>query len=157
MLHTRIDLSEKAREKLIDLLNARLAELIDLRLRVKQAHWNVRGPNFIAIHEMFDGFAGTLDAHIDVVAERVGQLGGLAAGSLRQVADATTLKAYPAKATKAEQHLEALADAYAAVGKNVRKAIDLADELGDAAAADIFTAASRELDKSLWFIESHLN
>lgn len=154
-VQTRNDLKSNTRTTAIAILNARLAEAIDLALITKQAHWNVKGPQFIAIHEMLDGFRTELDGHVDTIAERAVQLGGTAHGTLQDVTKSTTLKPYPTDIHKTKDHLAALIDRYAAVAKSARAAIDEADEAGDADTADIFTAYSRALDKSLWFLEAH--
>lgn len=153
---TKNDLKSNTKIASIELLNARLADAIDLALVTKQAHWNVKGPQFIAIHEMLDGFRTELDGHVDTLAERAVQLGGTAHGTSQEVAKATTLKPYPTDIHKTKDHLSALIDRYAAMAKSVRKAIDEAEEAGDAGTADIFTAFSLGLDKSLWFLEAHI-
>ncbi len=156
MVKSRIDLKSNTKKEVIELLNARLADAIDLALITKQAHWNLKGPTFIAVHEMLDGFRSALDEHVDTVAERVAQLGGIALGTTQAVGKATSLKPYPTDITKVTDHLTALVEHYAQVANSVRAGIDACDELGDAGSADILTAYSRELDKSLWFLDSHL-
>lgn len=156
MHETKNDLKSNARKSSIEILNARLAEAIDLALITKQAHWNVKGPQFIAVHEMLDGFRTELDDHVDTIAERAVQLGGTALGTSQIVAKASPLPAYPTDIYKIRDHLEALIDRYAASAKSARAAIAEADEAGDADTADIFTAYSRALDKSLWFLEAHV-
>jgi starvation-inducible DNA-binding protein len=153
---TKNDLKANARKSSIEILNARLAEAIDLALITKQAHWNVKGPQFIAVHEMLDGFRKELDNHVDTIAERAVQLGGTALGTTQIVAKATPLEPYPTDIFKIADHLAALIDRYAATAKSARAAIDEADEIGDADTTDIFTAYSRALDKSLWFLEAHV-
>ncbi|MHB2263724.1 DNA starvation/stationary phase protection protein Dps [Aliihoeflea sp. PC F10.4] len=155
-ISTKNDLKSNTKTKMIDLINARLAEAIDLALLTKQAHWNLKGPNFIAIHEMLDMFRGDLDGHVDTIAERAAQLGGTALGTTQAVAKATTLEAYPLDIHKTKDHLAALIERYAKTAKAAREAIDESDEAGDADTADIFTAYSRTLDKNLWFLESHV-
>jgi starvation-inducible DNA-binding protein len=156
MHETKNDLKSNARKSSIEILNARLAEAIDLALITKQAHWNVKGPQFIAVHEMLDGFRTELDDHVDTIAERAVQLGGTALGTSQVVAKSSPLPAYPTDIYKIRDHLEALIDRYAATAKSARAAITEADEAGDADTADIFTAYSRALDKSLWFLEAHI-
>jgi len=153
---TRNDLKSNVKKTAIDLLNARLADAIDLALLTKQAHWNLKGPQFIGIHLMLDEFRKAVDLHVDTIAERAVQLGGTAFGTAQTVAEATALKPYPTNIYKTKDHLAALIERYGAVANSVRAAIDEADEAGDADTADIFTAFSRELDKSLWFLEAHV-
>jgi starvation-inducible DNA-binding protein len=156
MYQTRNDLPSNAKATSIDVLNARLADAIDLALLTKQAHWNIKGPNFIALHEMIDGFRTELDEHVDTMAERVVQLGGTALGTVQTVAGATKLAPYPTDIHKTKDHLAALIERYAAVGNSVRGAIEETDGAGDADTADLLTAFSRALDKALWFLEAHV-
>jgi starvation-inducible DNA-binding protein len=155
MFKTKNDLSETVREKIIELLNARLADCKDLQTQTKQAHWNVKGPNFIALHELFDKVNEDMDEYVDVIAERAVQLGGVALGTARIVAKRSTLPEYPTNISDGHDHVEALSSALAAFGKVARKAINEADELGDLDTADIFTEVSRGIDKWLWFVEAH--
>jgi len=156
MHKTRNDLPLQSRDKVVRLLNARLAEAIDVRLQIYQAHWNVKGPNFIALHELFDAIGGRVVGHIDNIAERAVALGGTANGTVQAVAKSSKLDAYSADLTDGKAHVEALSDTLAAYGKAIRKAIDEADDLDDADTADLFTGISREVDKDLWFLEAHL-
>lgn len=151
---SRIDLKSNTKTAMISLLNARLVDGIDLALVTKQAHWNLKGPGFIAIHEMLDGFRAELDTHVDTVAERVAQLGGIALGTTQNVASGTTLKPYPTEIVAVKDHLAELIERYAETAKTVRTGIDTAAEAGDADTADILTGYSRALDKALWFLES---
>jgi starvation-inducible DNA-binding protein len=153
---TKNDLQENAKKSSIELLNARLADTIDLALITKQAHWNLKGPRFIAVHEMLDEFRGQIDEWTDTIAERAVQLGGTAVGTSQEVAKRTTTAAYPTDIYTIDDHLRALIEAYSNVANRVRKAIDDADSAGDANTADIFTEASRGLDKALWFLEAHV-
>ena len=153
---TKNDLSAEQRTSLAQLLNERLADLIDLGLQAKQAHWNVKGPTFIALHELFDSVAEKIEEYVDDVAERVVALGGIAEGTIGIVGKRTKLAAYPPNITSGRDHVEALSTALATFGKAVRADIDRATELGDADTADLFTGISRDIDKKLWFVEAHL-
>ncbi len=155
MFKTKNDLTEAVRTKAIKLLNARLADAIDLQTQTKQAHWNVKGPNFIALHELFDKVNEDVEDYVDDIAERTVQLGGVAEGTARMTASRSSLSEYPANAVDGRGHVEALSSVLAAFGKATRHAINEANELGDLDTADLFTEISRGLDKWLWFVEAH--
>ena len=156
MFKTKSDLSEGTRAKAVELLNARLADCKDLQTQVKQAHWNVKGPNFISLHLLFDKINDDVEEYVDEIAERAVQLGGVAEGTARMVAKRSSLAEYPAGAADGRSHVEALSSALAAFGKSARKAIGEANDLGDLDTADLFTEVSRGIDKWLWFVEAHL-
>jgi starvation-inducible DNA-binding protein len=156
MFQTKNDIPEATRIKMIELLNARLADCIDLQTQAKQAHWNVKGPHFIALHELFDKINEEVEDYVDEIAERAVQLGGVAEGTARMVARRSSLAEYPTSAVDGRSHVEALSSALAAFGKAARKAIDEADDVGDRDTADLFTEVSRGIDKWLWFVEAHL-
>ena len=156
MYDTKIDLSEEVRTKVAKYLNERLADAIDLGAQTKHAHWNVKGPNFIALHELFDKVAENVEDHIDELAERVTQLGGTAYGTLAAAARATSLRPYPEDITEGVAHVEALSASLADFGKKVRKGIATTGDWGDADTADLLTGISRDVDKYLWFLEAHL-
>lgn len=155
MFNTRNDLPKTTRAKVIDLLDARLADAADLQTQLKQAHWNVKGPNFIALHELFDKINEAVEDYVDDLAERVVQLGGTAHGTARQIAKRSSLPEFPA-VSEGRAHVEAVATVLAAFGKLARAGIDQADKLGDKDTADLFTEISRGTDKWLWFVEAHL-
>ena len=156
MYKTKNDISEKTRIVTVALLNARLADSIDLMHQAKQAHWNVKGPSFIALHKLFDEIVDAAEDYMDLLAERVVQLGGTAEGTIQVAAQRSVLKEYPLQMSAERDHVAALSSALAAFGKSVRQAIDQSDELGDRDTADIFTEISRGTDKYLWFVEAHL-
>ena len=156
MYKTKIDLPEKTRRNVIAILNDRLADAIDLQSQIKQAHWNVKGPSFIALHELFDKISDAALGQIDDIAERITALGGTAEGTVAVAAKRSRLKNYPLSITSGKDHLYYLSTQLAAFGKSVRAAIEATAELGDADTADLFTGISRDLDKHLWFLEAHL-
>jgi starvation-inducible DNA-binding protein len=153
---TRIDLDGESRGELIELLNQQLADTLDLYTQSKQAHWNVKGLDFFQLHELFDKLAEMVFPFVDEIAERVTALGGAAAGTVRMSASNSRLPEYPADLPEGRQHVEALAERWAAYAKNNRDAIDQADELDDQATADLFTQIQRDIDKGLYFLEAHL-
>jgi starvation-inducible DNA-binding protein len=153
---TKNDLSEEVRVKVIELLNARLADAIDLQTQAKQAHWNVKGPHFIALHELFDRINDDAENNVDEIAERVVQFGGVAEGTVRMAAKRSSLSEYPANAVDGRSHVEALSSVLAERGQAVRQAITQANDLGDLDTADMFTEIFCGIDKWLWKVEAHL-
>ncbi len=153
---TRNDIPERARAQVVELLNRRLADAVDLQTQAKAAHWNVKGPGFIALHKLFDEVHGGVAEYVDLIAERAVQLGGVAEGTARIAARRSELEEYPLDIAADKQHVKALSGALAAFGARVRKAIGEADDLDDPGTADIFTEISRGIDKWLWFVEAHL-
>jgi starvation-inducible DNA-binding protein len=156
MYKTRNDLSANIREQSIALLQKRLSDAIDLFTQIKQAHWNVKGPNFIALHELFDAIAQIVEDQSDLLAERITALGGRADGTARVAAKQSALPEFPLDITTGVAYVTAVADRLGAYGASARAAIDSTAQFGDADTADIFTEISREIDKQLWFIEAHL-
>lgn len=141
---------------MISLLNARLADAADLKMQMKQAHWSVKGSDFIQLHELFDQVAARVDVQVDDIAERAVQLGGVALGTTRLAAAASTLPEYPFDLNDGIAHAGAVADRLGLYGACLRDAIEKATDAGDLGTADLFTAISREVDKDLWFVEAHL-
>jgi len=156
MYQTKNDLPAHTRAEVIEILNARLADSIDLMHQAKQAHWNVKGPSFIALHKLFDEVIDAAEDYMDLLAERVVQLGGTAEGTIQVATTRTGLKAYPLTLVEERDHIEALSSALAAYGTSVRLAIEQTDALGDKDTADICTEISRGIDRYLWFVEAHL-
>jgi starvation-inducible DNA-binding protein len=152
---TQNDLSKKVRARVIELLNQNLAEILDLGLQAKQAHWNVKGPHFIGLHELFDKVAEELEEFTDNIAERAVELGGVALGTVQVVSKKSRLKAYPLDLASGREHIAALSGALAKFGATTRAAIDAAANAGDADTADLFTEVSRGVDKLLWLVEAH--
>lgn len=149
------DLPETTRAELIELLNQRLADAIDLQCQIKQAHWNVKGPHFIALHELFDDVYEAVSEYVDLIAERIPQLGGIAEGTIRVAAERSRLEEYSLTISTGEAHVAAVSRALAFFGREARLAIDEAGGFGDADTADLFTEVSRGIDKWLWFVEAH--
>jgi len=152
---TQNNLREAIRRKSIDLLNQHLADVLDLGLQAKQAHWNVKGPHFIGLHELFDKVAQELEEFTDDIAERAVELGGVAQGTVQVIAKRSKLAVYSLNITSGKEHVAALSGALAEFGASVRVAIDTAGRADDADTADLFTEVSRGVDKLLWFVEAH--
>jgi len=155
MYETENDLPLQRRKQLNELLNQRLASAVDLQLQMKQAHWNVKGPSFIGLHELFDKVAEAVEGYVDQIAERIVQLGGVAEGTVRMVAPRTRLTEYSPEISEGMAHVEGVARALSTFGKEARTTIDEANGLDDADTADLFTEVSRGIDKWLWFVEAH--
>jgi starvation-inducible DNA-binding protein len=155
LFRTKIDVPPDSRVEQIGHHNQRLADCIDLQTQCKQAHWNVKGPQFIALHELFDQINAAVEEYVDLIAERIVQLGGVADGTARSVALRTSLPDYPSTAATGHEHVDALSDSLAAFGRTARIGIEEMNELEDAASADILTEVTRGIDKWLWFVEAH--
>ena len=149
------NLNDNTRTEMAALLNARLADGIHLKLAVKQAHWNLKGPGFIGIHELLDDVADRCREHADTIAERCVILGGQAKGTSQVVASESSLDAYPVDAQHQSHHVHALKDRFMAFGASLRKGIEAAGDAGDEDTADLFTEVSRVIDKDAWFIGAH--
>jgi starvation-inducible DNA-binding protein len=149
-------LAAPAREQIATLLNRRLADAIDLQSQCKQAHWNVKGPQFIALHHLFDEVHGSVTEYVDLIAERIVQLGGVAEGTIRVAAERSELDEYPIEMWSSMDHVKSLSVALGAFGSRISFAIQELDELEDAGSADLCTEVSRGIDKWLWFVEAHL-
>jgi len=152
---TRIDIPEDTRGQVIELLNARLADTFDLYSQLKQAHWNVKGSDFYQLHLLYDQVAEDVFPYVDEIAERATQLGGLALGTARMAASASSLEEYPLDAVDGPETVTAVADRLAAYAAAVRSAIETTADLGDQSTSDLFTEISRTVDKYLWFVEAH--
>jgi starvation-inducible DNA-binding protein len=156
MYETRNDLPEPARKGIVQLLNDRLADAIDLQLQAKQAHWNVKGPNFVGLHDLFDRVADAAREYVDLIAERGVALGGVAEGTVQTVARRSKLPEYAVDGGEWTAHVECMRVALATFGRSARHAIDEATALNDADTADLFTEVSRGIDKLLWMVEAHI-
>ena len=152
---TENDISLQRRTELNTLMNQRLADAVDLQMQMKQAHWNVKGPSFIGLHELFDKVDEAVESYVDMIAERIVQLGGVAEGTVRVSAARSRLAEYPLAIAEGMAHVEAVARALSTFGQAARSTINEADELDDADTADLFTEISRGIDKWLWFVEAH--
>ena len=155
MYHTANTLPEQIRSRSVALLNRHLAAAIDLHAQVKQAHWNVRGPTFIAIHELFDKVADAVEEYSDKIAERAGTLGGTAEGTVQTATERSLLEPYRLGVADATTHIAAVTEALASFGESVCNAIDESDSFGDIDTSDLFTEISRGIDHQLWLVESH--
>ncbi len=153
---TRINLPDETRQQMVELLNRHVTELTDLFIQTKLAHWNVRGPHFIAYHELFDELASHLTELTDTVAERVSALGGAAGVPVQTIAEETALPKWKMETRQDKHVMRLLADHWAVVANHAREAVvATADE--DPDTSDLFTEVSRQLDKDLWFLEAHLD
>jgi len=155
MTQTHNTLSEEIRNASIDVLNHHLASAIDLHAQIKQAHWNVRGPGFMAVHELFDRVSEDVEKFSDKLAERAGGLGGTAEGTVGVAVKRSFLIPYPLGLASVDKHIFAVSAALAAFGQSAREAINQTDAAGDKATADLFTEIVRGVDQDLWFVESH--
>jgi len=156
MHKTHNDLPVKVRETVCSSLNALLADAADLSMQAKQAHWALRGPDFIALHKLFDEVYEHAGDWADSIAERVAALGGQPKGTLQAAAQNTRLDAYPVDLVPDREHVARFAMSLGKFGAFIRAAIDEFAREGDATSADLVTEISRQVDKDLWFVEAHL-
>jgi starvation-inducible DNA-binding protein len=153
---TRIDIPADARGKLVALLNRQLADSLDLYSQTKYAHWNVKGSDFIQLHELFDVVATHVLEFTDLIAERATALGGTATGTARMAVAASTLPEFNTKRIEGMEAVDALAEQVAAYAASTRHAMKESEDLGDMSTNDLFIEVSRQVDKDLWFLEAHL-
>jgi len=156
MFSTSIDVPQEAREQLVALLNKRLADTSDLYSQLKQAHWNVKGPEFYQLHLLFDELAACALEWSDLIAERAAILGGYATGTVRMAAADSSLPEFPADTVDGIELVRALVERYAIYCEAVREGIDQSEDLGDPSTADLLTEVSRDADKNRWFLEAHV-
>jgi starvation-inducible DNA-binding protein len=156
LVETQHDLPKEARQEMVQLLNEQLADTFDLFSQTKQAHWNVKGPEFFQLHELYDDLAGELLGFTDLIAERATALGGIALGTARMAAQASRLPEFSDGPVGSMESVRMLVERYANLAQSTREAIDKAEEAGDVDTADLFTEVSRALDKALWFLEAHI-
>ncbi len=155
-IQTRIDIPAEVREQVTTMLNQQLADMFDLYSQTKQAHWNVKGSDFYQLHKLFDELAENLLEEIDTVAERTTALGGVALGTVHMAAQSSRLPEFPGRAVLSMASVEVLAVRYASLAETTRSAISIASERGDETTANMLQEISHDLDKSLWFLEAHL-
>ena len=152
---TKNSLPEKVRVQMATDLQERLVDSIDLSLQAKQAHWNVKGPSFMSLHELFDKIAEASEGYVDLIAERIVQLGGTAVGTRGPVDRKSSLPVYPVTISSGKEHVASLSRALAFYGENLAKTLAQAAEWKDTDTSDILTEISREVNKQLWFVEAH--
>jgi starvation-inducible DNA-binding protein len=155
LYETKNPLPAETRARSVALLNRRLADAVDLQSQTKQAHWNVKGPNFIGLHKLFDEIYEDIGEYVDLIAERVVQLGGIAEGTVRFAGQRSSLSEYPLVLSTGEEHVAALSDVLAQFSGRAREAIDQLEEFEDPDSMDILTEVSRGVEKWLWFVEAH--
>lgn len=154
MVSSAIEMKPAYRENLVSMLNQTLADLTDLKTHAKQAHWNVRGENFVSYHKLFDKVAGEVDGFIDVVAERCAQIGGFVHGRLSDAAKNSSVPAFPDDITKDHQCLSAVLASVSYMAKSCRDGIEYAEDNGDYATSDMYIDITRALDKLLWMLHA---
>lgn len=154
-LARRMDLTAEVSAAAVECLNQRLADAIDLQLQAKHAHWNVKGPSFFALYELFERVAVAVAGHADLIAERAVQLGGVAEGAVPVVAQRSRLSPYPLRIDSGVDHVRALAGSLAAFAAKMRCSIAEAEQAVDPVTVDILTEVSRDIEKLLWLVEAH--
>ena len=149
-------LPEEARTKIADTLNARLADGLDLHSQIKVAHWNIKGPQFAALHPLFETFAVSLAVHNDTFAERAVTLGAKAYGTTRHVAKTSKLPDYPQETTRDMEHVKLLAERIEKYLEGLRESRGIAEKHGDTDSVDVLTQVITEFEKHAWFLRASL-
>jgi starvation-inducible DNA-binding protein len=157
MMETKNDLKSAVRERVGKLLVQHVADTLDLFSQVKQAHWNVRGPQFRELHLLFDELAGALSLQNDEIAERAIQLGCEVPGTIRAAAKSSSLDEYELLAGDGQAHVEGITTQLSAYGAKIRKSIDVTDDAGDMVTSDLLIGVAAQADKYLWMLEAHLD
>lgn len=156
LYRSRNGLSEDARSEIIGMLGGVLASSIDLWTHSKQAHWNLKGMQFIGLHKLFDKISEGQQEYIDLVAERITQLGGVAEGTISAVSQKTNLPEYALNLSAAQDHVEALANSLGTYSNALRTCIPRIEDLQDPGTVDMLTEVLRGVDEWLWFVEAHV-
>ncbi len=156
MYPNRVALSDEQKKKVVEVMQERLAEALDMYSQAKFAHWNVKGDNFYQLHLVFDKVAETIFPQIDAIAERLTQLGGVANGTVRQAAQSSQIPEYDVMLVAGMDHVAALANALGSYCQALREASDKIDEIDDPPTADFFKQLDVEAEEVLYFLESHL-
>ena len=149
-------LPEDARIKIAGALNARLADGLDLHSQIKVAHWNIKGPQFAALHPLFETFAVGLAMHNDAIAERAVTLGARAYGTARHVAKTSKIPDYPQETTRDMEHVQLLAQRIETYLEGARESRGIAEKLGDTDTVDLLTQVVTEFEKHAWFLRASL-
>ena len=150
-------LPEAARKQIIDTLNERLADGLDLHSQIKVAHWNIKGPQFPALHPLFETFAVSLAAHNDTVAERAVTLGAQIRGTARHVAEHSRLPEYPQDTTRDLEHVKLLSERIETYLKGLQDARKVGETNSDVDTVDLLTGIISEFEKHGWFLRAHLD
>jgi starvation-inducible DNA-binding protein len=150
-------LSENTRVEIANQLNARLADGLDLHSQIKVAHWNIKEPQFAALHPLFETFAVSLAAFNDSIAERAVTLGARAYGTVRHVDKASRLPDYPQETSRDLEHVKLLSERFDQYLDGVRSARAAGEKLGDVDTVDLLTSIITEFEKNAWFLRASLD
>ena len=154
MKNSPSQLSPESRAAICESLRGVLTDGIDLHSQIKVAHWNIKGPQFAALHPLFDQFATDLALHIDAIAERILTLGGLAVGTARHVAGSSRLEDYPQDVTADMEHVGLLAARIEAWLVGARAARGVAAGHDDDETVDALTQPIVLFEKHAWFLHA---
>jgi starvation-inducible DNA-binding protein len=149
-------LPEAERGRIAESLNARLSDGLDLHSQIKVAHWNIKGPQFAALHPLFETFAVSLAEHNDSIAERAVTLGARAYGTVRHVAKSSNLPDYPQETSRDLDHVRLLAERIEAYLAGLRQTRAVGEEAKDTDTVDLLTGIITEFEKHDWFLRASL-
>lgn len=154
-MEINIGIANKNRSEVISLLNGVLADAHVLYIKTRNFHWNVTGPNFIALHKLFDDQYVQLQNAIDEIAERVRALDGIALGSMEEFLKEASLKEVPGDFLDASKMLAKLVKDHEAVIVKLRKGINLCEEYEDMGTSDFLTGLMQDHEKMAWMLRAH--
>ena len=147
--------STTAPKEVIELLQVNLATCFDLYTQTKQAHWNCKGPAFYGIHKMFDDLSGHLIKHVDIIAERIGALGGYPMGYASSIATSSILDNPVDDLVQDLDWIAFILDQYHHFSKELYQSISAPSKL-DPASEDLLIALVRDIDQGIYFLSAHL-
>ncbi len=151
-----LGLDENARQQIVALLNKRLSDTFVLYTKTLNYHWNITGPEFIALHLLLNEQYDALAESVDEIAERVRKLGGFAFGTLDEFKQNSAIEEQPGRIPNWQEMLQCLVDDHEFVIRQLRKDAETTDELGDTFTNDFVIGLAEGHETMAWKLRAHL-